>query len=573
MTPEVRCAFYGRVSTEDNQDPTLSLPRQLANCEQALGRIGGRIVAHYYDVESGASALDSRGSGRGLRGFEIPIPRDGGLLDLLQDSRSGTFQVVIAESISRFSRNPSVTFRAEEELLDAGVRLWATDEPWEESFGSIVLRHVNVGLARGFLHELKVKSRQGIETAARQGRHAGGAALYGYRFRELPHPNPHRASQGRKMRVLEPDPVRAPIVRMIFEDYVVHGLSYPQICEKLNADIERFPPPESPDPARRTGLWGRSSIWEILHNPKYTGYQVWNRRARKRGGRVNPPNGWIWSEEPAHEALVAREIFEQAVRQGIRNSNGAKRPSAEQPKAFLLRSFVRCSLCGLRMVGNRRRGVHYYLCEARRRPVTLVADDHPRTVYIREDVLAARVVDFLRERVFGPDRVPLIKTSLESADPEHEAREGEVERIRRELRDLTERVRRQVANLEAEEPGTPAANAIRHRLNELAALKARRERDLAAADQMLVGRSDPEAAAVLLEALPRLDVKVDTLAEEDFRQLLDALKFEARYDPGSKQLTIRILLVPELLLPPEGGPDCSRVKFVPPTGFEPVSPP
>ncbi|MDQ3531427.1 MAG: hypothetical protein M3456_03470 [Actinomycetota bacterium] len=32
----MRFAFYGRVSTEDNQDPTLSLPRQLANCESAV---------------------------------------------------------------------------------------------------------------------------------------------------------------------------------------------------------------------------------------------------------------------------------------------------------------------------------------------------------------------------------------------------------------------------------------------------------------------------------------------------------------------------------------------------------
>lgn len=57
MASEIRCAFYGRVSTEDNQDPTLSLPRQGANCEQALGRIGGKIVAHYYDVENGAGRV------------------------------------------------------------------------------------------------------------------------------------------------------------------------------------------------------------------------------------------------------------------------------------------------------------------------------------------------------------------------------------------------------------------------------------------------------------------------------------------------------------------------------------
>lgn len=28
---------------------------------------------------------------------------------------------------------------------------------------------------------------------------------------------------------------------------------------------------------------------DILFNPKYTGYMVWNRRATKRGGKVNPP--------------------------------------------------------------------------------------------------------------------------------------------------------------------------------------------------------------------------------------------------------------------------------------------
>ena len=65
----------------------------------------------------------------------------------------------MCESINRLSRNPSVTFRVEEQLADDDVRLWAIDEPFEESFGSIVLRHVNAGLERGYLHELKEKSR------------------------------------------------------------------------------------------------------------------------------------------------------------------------------------------------------------------------------------------------------------------------------------------------------------------------------------------------------------------------------------------------------------------------------
>jgi hypothetical protein len=40
---------------------------------------------------------------------------------------------------------------------------------------------------------------------------------------------------------------------------------------------------------------------DILRNPKYTGYMVWNRRATKKGGKVNPPEAWVWSEQPTHE--------------------------------------------------------------------------------------------------------------------------------------------------------------------------------------------------------------------------------------------------------------------------------
>ena len=341
----MRFAFYGSVSTEDNQDPTLSLPRQLANCEKAVAEAGGRIVAHFYDVESGAMRLEARGSGKGLQGFEIPIPRDGGLVDLIEEVSSGGLDTVVCESINRLSRNPSVTFRVEEQLSEEGVRLWAIDEPLEESFGSIVLRHVNVGLARGYLPRAESEVETGDRDRSQAGAsHAGGKALYGYRFTELEHPNPHKAEQGSKDKVLEPDPVTAPIVKMIFDDYVVTGLSITAILEKLNADLDSYPPPQSPDPKRRTGMWGRSSVWEILHNPKYTGLMVWNRRQRQRGGKINPPEKWLWSEKPAHEALVSREMFDKSNLTAIRRDNVTKAKEGHEDyrkHTYVLRSFLR----------------------------------------------------------------------------------------------------------------------------------------------------------------------------------------------------------------------------------------
>jgi len=74
--------------------------------------------------------------------------------------------------------------------------------------------------------------------------------------------------------VLVPDPV----VKMILHDDVVDRLTITATLEKLNGNLDAYPPPLSPEPKRRTGMWGRSSVWEILHNPKYSGFMVWNRR-------------------------------------------------------------------------------------------------------------------------------------------------------------------------------------------------------------------------------------------------------------------------------------------------------
>ena len=64
MTAPTRSfAFYGRVSTEDAQDPSLSIPRQLAACRRALEPSGGEIATRYWNIEAGRKALEERGSG------------------------------------------------------------------------------------------------------------------------------------------------------------------------------------------------------------------------------------------------------------------------------------------------------------------------------------------------------------------------------------------------------------------------------------------------------------------------------------------------------------------------------
>ncbi len=425
-----RYAWYGRVSTEDEQDPTLSFPRQLANAERQVAESGGRIVAHYYDIESGTGTYAARGSG-GLVGFEIAIPRDGGLRDLLADAtrRPARFDRVIVESISRLSRNSSVAFRVEDELRTASVRLCAADEPLEESFGTIVLRHVNIGIARGYHHELMVKSRQGQETSTRQGWHTGGVALYGYRFAIHDHPNPHKANRGQSKRTLELDPVRANVVRSVYDWYLSGGVGLTQIRDRLNTEPDRYPSPVPVDSARATGVWSRSSVWEVLRNPKYTGYQVWNRRARKQGhNRTNPPEAWIWSDQPAHPAIITRDEYEAVqVRAGAnQRSRQAVTATQTRPTAradYLYRGLLRCAICGLRMWGNHRRNSRYYSCQPSHQRAKNIPASHPAHVYLNEARLHHTLIPFLADALLGAERVDYWRRCLDAAaKPDRPAR-------------------------------------------------------------------------------------------------------------------------------------------------------
>jgi len=583
-TAAPRYAWYGRVSTQDEQDPTLSFPRQLQSAERQVAEAGGRIVAHYYDIESGTRAYDARGSG-GLAGFDIAIPRDGGLKELLADAgrRPGRFDRVIVESISRLSRNSSVAFRVEDELRSAGVRLCAADEPMEESFGTIVLRHVNIGIARGYHHELMVKSRQGQETSARQGWHTGGVALYGYRFVTHDHPNPHKASRGINKRTLELDPVRAPVVRTVYDWYLGGGVGLLQIRDRLNADPDRYPPPVPVDPATARGTWSRSSVWEVLRNPKYTGYQVWNRRARKKGhNRTNPPEMWVWSDEPAHPAIVTRE--EHDAVQGRAKANERSRQgvpaTVARPTAkanYLYRGLLRCGICGLRMWGNHRRQATYYSCQPSHQRSKDIPPDHPPHVYLNEQRLSDSLLPLLATALFGPERTGYWRTCLDAAaEPERVAPAKErAEEIEAEIADLERRLTRQLVNLEVDDVTAALRRRVGQRVAKLEdAVAERRERLVALALARDSATEAPTLADVapLLDRLPILATSLDTAPQGELRVLFDALQLDVVYQPAEGAVDVAVTLYDR---GGDTGATAAQMRAenwsAPPVGFEPTS--
>jgi site-specific DNA recombinase len=383
-------AWMGRTSTDDQQDPTLSLPRQLENSRHALPA-PFVIVAKFYDIESGRNDLDIRGQGHAHERFDIPIARDGGIADMLEEAKrpDRRFVAVVCESIERVARVSYFSTKIEYELAQVGVALLAADEGIRtdavlrtggerpKQATQILTRRVKQAISEWYVVNMLELSWDGAREHTRQGWNIGKPP-YGYLAERHPHPVKAKREDGKVKTRLVPDPIRGPVVTQIFLWRALERLGAQDIADRLNLDLDRYPPPQPiPGKGRRAvGAWTKTSVLDLLANPKYTGYMVWNRRKRSRPerrmpGRVNPPSEWVWSPRPTHEPLVTRAIFDAAtpmarLRQRSRFGAGPNAAHRQTRRSYLLRSYLVCELCERRMVGKTRRWreqeTTYYAC-------------------------------------------------------------------------------------------------------------------------------------------------------------------------------------------------------------------
>lgn len=100
----MRAAIYARYSSDNQRDA--SIEDQVRACRARIGREGWSPVATYSDrAVSGASRLRP------------------GYQRLLEDARTGRFDVVVAEALDRLSRDQEDTAALHKHLAFAGVRL------------------------------------------------------------------------------------------------------------------------------------------------------------------------------------------------------------------------------------------------------------------------------------------------------------------------------------------------------------------------------------------------------------------------------------------------------------------
>src|SRR5487761_965429 len=254
---ELRFAFYGRVSTEDWQDPVTSRARQREQAE-ALVRGHGQVVAEFFDIgQSRAVAWARR-------------PQAAALVAALADPGRGWDAVVIGEYERAF-------YGAQYALMAPlfehyGVQLWMPEAGGRVDYASEHDEHAMTVLGLSSKREVtrtsvRVRTAMAVQTRE-QGRYLGGRPPYGYRLADAgPHPNKAHAAWGRRAHRLEPDPETAPVVGWMFAQRLA-GHSVARITRALND--AGIPCPSAADPKRnphRSGAaWTLRTVATILSN-------------------------------------------------------------------------------------------------------------------------------------------------------------------------------------------------------------------------------------------------------------------------------------------------------------------
>ncbi len=118
---------------------------------------------------------------------------------------------MICEDIERSGRDTFNALKLEKQLAEAGIPLFATDEPIDiggMNATTLLVRRVEQGIAEWYRFQIKEKAWKGLREHSLAGWNIGPAP-YGYLAEKVAHPVAVKAAQGRTKSRLIIDPQRA----------------------------------------------------------------------------------------------------------------------------------------------------------------------------------------------------------------------------------------------------------------------------------------------------------------------------------------------------------------------------
>lgn len=341
-----KAVLYARVSTRDQETEGFSLPSQVELLRAYAKQNGLQIVSEFVEAESAGK--------EGRKAFRQ-------MVDLFR--KDSTVKTILVEKTDRLYRNFHDYVLLED--LDLEIHLVKEHEVIsKDSRSHAKLVHgIKVVMAKNYNDNLSEEVRKGQLQKARQGSYPGGVVPIGY-------------VRNRLAGTIELDPVRAPIIRHLFELYAsgqrsIDGLHEIAVKERLSY--------------HRSGrIIARSEIERMLKKEFYTGKFMWS--------------GVLYAAD--HPAIVDSQLFDKVQAAFQRRSNGK----------FAVRDFtfgrlVTCE-CGCLITAEVKKGKYvYYHCTG--------SGHRHKKVYVPESVLDGQFAGVVQRATLPQDWYEYMKAKLE----------------------------------------------------------------------------------------------------------------------------------------------------------------
>ncbi|MGW6194828.1 recombinase family protein [Kribbella sp. NPDC055110] len=543
-----RLAFYGRCSTEDNQDPATSKAWQLGEAERFVEPLGGEVVQEFFDI----------GQSRSLPWERREQANE--VLQALKNPDRGWQGLVVGEATRCwFSNQFSLTWPKFDRY---GVSLWIPSlggrfDP-ENTVHDMAMT-ITGGLSKSERQHVQRRVRAAMAAQVLiDGRYQGGRPPYGYVVVDGgPHPHPRKAAEGQRLRVLVVDEFAAGVVRRIFDLYL-QSWGRKAIAELLNREGVPCPSAHSPgqNRHRRMDGWQHSTVAAILENPRYTGYAVYGRWRKSEelldpddvaAGYVvrfrrSPQAKIVRSRHPAHPAIVSVETFTAAQLEKRKRRAGGRagwssvsRRRAPKKRLYIFRGRITCSACVRKMEGAARRGdTVYYRCNARTLvPGSATAMRHPQQIYLREDIIVPRINRWIGS-LFDPVHREATITALLDAD-------DSADRVLEHMHTLRGRVAAAEVVMEKLQRALNAGwdpTELREQYNAAVAEKRAAEAALAEEpNERGLSREDLEA---YVDQLGDVGRALNTAEPEELSELYSSLRLSLTYDHVEQKLDVEV---------------------------------
>lgn len=273
-----------------------------------------------------------------------------GFEKLIRDAEAGKFQVVVAKTQSRFTRNMEHL----EKYLHHDFPMWGVrfigmvDNSDTANRGNKKARQINGLVNEWYCEDLSENIRASYRIKQKNGQFLGSSTPYGY----VKDPDDRHK--------LVPDPYAADVVRRIFSLYLL-GIGKGRIAQILTEEGILIPTEykrqilkvnyHNAHETDSTTKWTMQTVNTILHNEVYIGNLIQNRCVtisykNKKKTKV-PESEWIKAEH-THEPIIEKETF-------LRVQDELKERTCEVKigkKRALFASVIFCGDCGKRMTPN-----------------------------------------------------------------------------------------------------------------------------------------------------------------------------------------------------------------------------